>query len=87
MKYPTPDFERRKQARFEKLDTDKPICAICGDKNWWRIERHHIEGQNRGESLTLLCANCHRDVTEDQKDYTPLIPQPIRCWTGLDTFS
>lgn len=68
------DYDRRKQARLEKLGTDKPICGICGNTDWRTIEQHHIAGQKRDETVVLICANDHRIVTDDQKDHPEFDP-------------
>lgn len=68
------DYERRKQARLEKLGTNNPICGICGDQHWNRIELHHIGGQQRDEAVVRICANCHRDASDSQKDHPPFNP-------------
>ena len=68
------DYERRKQSRLEKLETDNPICGICGNKDWRMIEQHHPAQQMRDDMVVLVCANHHRIVTDDQKDHPPLDP-------------
>ena len=61
--------EKRKQARLEKLGTDKPVCPICGETDWRCMELHHVAGQARDPSIVLVCANCHRKLTDEQKDH------------------
>ena len=68
------NYERRKQARLEKLGTHNPICGICGNNDWRCIEQHHIGTQSRLDILALICANCHRKVTDDQKDHPSFDP-------------
>ena len=68
-KLPTDDYERRKQARLHKLDTNHPRCAICGNDDWRVIEEHHPDTRKRDSFTVLLCANHHRIVTDDQKDH------------------
>ena len=75
METPSSDYERRKQARLEKLGTNSPKCGICGNSNWRCIEQHHIADHKRDGAMALLCANCHRKVTDDQKDHPPFDPE------------
>jgi len=70
----TSNYERLKQARLEKLGTNDPICGMCGDTNWWRIQLHHPGSQIRDDGVVLICANCHCDVTQDQKDHPEFDP-------------
>jgi hypothetical protein len=63
------NYERRKQARLEKLGINNPLCGICGNSDWRCIERHHIADHKRDETTTLLCANHHCIVTDAQKDH------------------
>lgn len=42
-------------------------CQICGEKNKYTVEIHHIiplkiGGKNDITNLVCLCANCHRKV-------------------------
>lgn len=42
-------------------------CQICGEKNKYTAELHHIKpleigGKNTLNNLVCLCANCHRKV-------------------------
>lgn len=61
--------EARKQARLEKLGTNEPRCGTCGETDWRTIEQHHVADHKRDEAMALICANCHRKVTDDQKDH------------------
>jgi hypothetical protein len=66
--------EARKQARLEKLGTNNPICVVCGVVDDWRcLEEHHIAWQAHGDELAIVCRNCHRILSDDQKDH----PKPI----------
>lgn len=61
--------ERRKQNRLEKLGTNEPRCGTCGDDRWQCIEAHHPAGQAHDQSTVLLCRNCHRVASDDQRDH------------------
>ena len=67
--------ERRKQARLDKLGTNDPHCAMCGESDWRIIEQHHVADYGRDKTVVLLCRNCHRKVSDDQKDN----PAPLAC--------
>src|SRR5215203_5459587 len=67
--------EQRKQRRFQRLGTNNPRCAICGETHWACFEEHHIAGRKHDSDFTVfVCTNCHRKLTEDQKDHPPAAP-------------
>lgn len=33
------------------------------------MELHHVAGQKRDDTTVILCRNCHRKVSDDQKDH------------------
>ena len=65
------DFERecRRQKRLEALGTDDPHCAMCGEGDDRKLELHHVAGRKHDEMTVILCRNCHRVVSDDQKDH------------------
>lgn len=67
------DKETRKQNRLEKLGTNHPVCVICGENDWRCIEQHHIAGQHYGNDLSNVCRNCHRKLSDEQKDHPPIL--------------
>lgn len=69
-----PDGEARKQARLETLGTNEPQCGTCGETDWRTIEQHHVADHKRDEATGLICANCHRKVTDDQRDHPGFNP-------------
>lgn len=64
--------EVRKQRRLEKLGTNEPRCGMCGENDWRTFDQHHVADHDRDETTVLACANCHRKITDDQKDHPPL---------------
>lgn len=64
--------ETRMQNRLAKLGTNEPRCGICGETDWRVMDLHHVADHKRDELTVLLCANCHRKVTDDQRDHPPL---------------
>lgn len=63
------DKEARKQDRLEKLGSNHPVCTICGEDHWNCLEQHHIAGQAYSDDLCTVCRNCHRKLSDDQKDH------------------
>ena len=61
--------ETRKQRRCEALGTNHPRCGMCGEKDWRCIELHHIADYGRDDATVCICRNCHRKVSNDQKDH------------------
>lgn len=61
--------ERRKQKRFEKLESNNPICGTCGERDWRVLEKHHVADFKRDDLTVHICRNCHRKVSDDQKDH------------------
>lgn len=61
--------EARKQARLEKLGMNDPRCGTCGETDWRVMELHHVADHGRDEATVLICRNCHRKVSDDQRDH------------------
>ena len=66
--------ERRKQRGLERLGTNEPICGACGERDWRVIELHHIADHGRDNATVLVCRNCHRKLSDEQKDHPALNP-------------
>ena len=65
------DQETRKQNRLEKLGVDEPSCIICQETDWRCLEEHHIAGRAYHDDTVIMCRNCHRKVSDVQKDHPP----------------
>jgi hypothetical protein len=61
--------ERRKQKALERLGTNNPICVLCGESDWRCLELHHIAGKPFDGALAIVCRNCHRKLSDMQKDH------------------
>lgn len=61
--------ELRKQRRLEKLGSNDPICGTCGENDYRALERHHVAGRKYDPDTVVICRNCHRKVSDDQKDH------------------
>jgi len=71
---------RRCEATIERLGTNKPACVLCGESDPRTLEKHHLQGQAFGETLLPVCRNCHRKLSDLQKDHPgeiTEIPDPL----------
>jgi hypothetical protein len=66
--------ERRKQGRLEKLCSNTPRCGTCGECDDRTLELHHIAGHKHDSTVAIICRNCHRKLSDDQKDHPPTPP-------------
>jgi len=64
-----PDSETRKEQAFKRLGTRKPSCTVCGETDPRCMELHHIAGQKHHNDLAIVCRNCHRKLSDDQRDH------------------
>jgi hypothetical protein len=61
--------EIRKPNRLEVFGSTHPVCVICGEGNGQCLEQHHIAGQAYSDDLCNVCRNCHRKLSDDQRDH------------------
>jgi len=74
--------ERRKQRAFERLGTNNPRCVHCGEKDWRTLEPHHLAGKDFDDFKAIECRNCHRKLSDAQKDHpkkSSSSPDPMEC--------
>ena len=64
--------ERRRQARLERLGTNDPRCGTCGEQDDRVLELHHSAGRRFDDGTVILCRNCHRKASDDQRDHPTL---------------
>lgn len=90
MTTPPPDMtmERRKQRALQRLGTDDPQCATCGEVDWRCLELHHIAGRAYDDGEVILCRNCHRKLSDpsengDAPADPPLLERVGRFLLGL----
>ena len=82
--------ERRRQRALERLGTNSPRCSFCGFDNPLALELHHIAGEAFDEKTAPVCRNCHRVLSDWQKDHPaasaihPTIwsASDMRCWSS-----
>lgn len=51
-------------------------CGICGFDNPLCLEAHHIAGQKFAPETVAICRNCHRILSDWQKDHPLLLEEP-----------
>jgi hypothetical protein len=61
--------ERRKQKCLERLGTNSPQCIVCGEDNPHCLELHHIAGRRFDHETVIVCKNCHRKLSDAQRDH------------------
>ena len=61
--------EKRRQNRLEKLGTQRPVCCRCGEHDDRCLEAHHIAGRAYTDDTVIVCRNCHRKLSDAQKDH------------------
>lgn len=66
--------EIRQQRRLARLGTNSPLCGECGEPNSRCLELHHPADFGCDDGTVILCRNCHRKVSDDQKDHPPFDP-------------
>ena len=66
--------ETRKQRRLEMIGLNDPRCGMCGETGWQCIELHHVADYARDDMTVLICRNCHRKVSDDQRDHPAFNP-------------
>ncbi len=67
--------EKRKQDRLEKLGTQTPVCCLCGETDDRCLEAHHIAGRKFAPETSIVCRNCHRKLSDAQRDHPKGIGQ------------
>jgi hypothetical protein len=68
-------YERRRQARLERLGTNDPHCAICGESDPCCLDLHHVGGRVFA-CLIIVCATHHRKLEEKKKAHPRASDEP-----------
>lgn len=66
--------EIRRQRRLEQLGTNNPSCGTCDENDDRCLELHHVAGRRWDDCTVVICRNCHRKVSDDQKDHPRFNP-------------
>jgi hypothetical protein len=61
--------EIRKQKALDRLGSNHPCCAICGEDDWRVLELHHVAGKAYDGLLVPVCRNCHRKASDNPKGH------------------
>jgi hypothetical protein len=64
-----PDKEDRLEQHYRRVGTRAPRCIICGESDPRCLEKHHLAGRRYHEDTVLVCRNCHRKLSDDQRDH------------------
>jgi hypothetical protein len=68
--------DARRRRALERLGTENPKCVFCPETDPLALELHHVEGQAFGNTLVIVCRNCHRKLSDLQKDHPEKIAEP-----------
>jgi len=72
------DEEDRKQQQLRRLGTQNPCCVACGEASPAVLELHHIAGRKHDDDLSIVCRNCHRKLSDKQRDQNAPVSAPNR---------
>ena len=84
-KKPTAREYRERDAKL-RLGTPNPLCASCGLNDWTCLEAHHIAGQVYDPLTNIECRNCHRNLSDSQKDHPDQVGKPPTAEESLAHF-
>jgi hypothetical protein len=68
-----PDAEARLRKSLERVGDNNPRCAHCPESDPIALEVHHVAGRQYGKATIVECANCHKKLSDAQKDHPPRI--------------
>jgi|HubBroStandDraft_6_1064221.scaffolds.fasta_scaffold173459_2 hypothetical protein len=63
------DHNDRLEQQYRRLGTRSPMCVVCGERDPFCLELHHIAGQKHHDDVGIVCRNCHRKLTNQQRDH------------------
>ena len=70
----------RLQRAYERLGSYSPRCVNCGEDDPHCLENHHVAGRKADEGQIPICRNCHRKLSDTQKDQPKTVgrkPEPM----------
>ena len=86
MKRPSKNPELQSDVRLEKvyerLGTRTPKCLHCLEDDPRCLELHHVAGRKFNDETVIECRNCHRKLSDLQKDHPDQVqtpPHPLEC--------
>jgi hypothetical protein len=65
------DEEDRRQQKLRRFGTQDPCCVVCGERDPAVLELHHIAGRKHHDDRSIVCANCHRKLSSQQRNHVP----------------
>ena len=72
--------DKRREADFKRLRTRNPVCLSCGYSDHpAALEFAHIAPRKFHDDGGVLCSNCHREQSDQEKDfsYAPTTGNPM----------
>lgn len=78
------DIEARREQALRRLGTRHPACIVCGENDPRCMELHHIAHIRHHEDTAIVCRNCHRKLSDAQRDHVSDRPdqEPALATTG-----
>jgi len=70
------DSVARQERAKRRLGTRNPVCCLCRETDWRCMEAHHIAGQAHHDNTVQICRNCHRKLSDAQKDHPATFADP-----------
>lgn len=68
--------EKRRQQALQRLGCDDPRCVYCGESDPLCLEKHHIARRAYHDATVIVCRNCHRKLSDKQKDHPEQVADP-----------
>jgi 5-methylcytosine-specific restriction endonuclease McrA len=65
--------ERKRHDRLERLGSNNPECLFCPENDPCCLELHHLSGKAFGNDCIVVCRNCHRKLSDRQKEHPTAI--------------
>lgn len=65
------DCDDRLERQYRRLGTRNPVCVSCGEADPYCLELHHLAGEKHHDDVAIVCRNCHRKLTRQQRDHEP----------------
>jgi hypothetical protein len=74
--------ERARQARLERLCSNKPKCMFCTEDDPCCLELHHLGGSEFSDDRVVVCRNHHRKLSDKQHEHPAIsagTPSTLEC--------
>lgn len=77
------EHDKRREKTLERLGTRKPHCIHCQEDRPETLEAHHIAGRKFDPETMIVCRNCHRCLSDVQKDHPKPQTEPVHMLEGI----